>query len=79
MGARIRLAEGAHQPFRVTYWRRPQSFRLEPRRWGDLDLPTLLRTVRVICLDTGLPVEFPKGFVDSLGMIDLDLDLARAG
>lgn len=70
--------KGVPAPFHIHYWRRPRSFRLDPRP-GELDPPALARTLRAISRDTGLPLQLPEAFLDSLGVLDLDVDLPVGG
>jgi hypothetical protein len=62
-----------HRAFRVTHWRRPQSFHLE-HCWGDLDSRSLLRNLKAMSQFTRLPLEVPKTYLDSLGLFDSEVD-----
>lgn len=61
-----------HRPFRVTQWRRPRSFHLE-RCWGELDSRSLLSTLKAMSRYTGLPLDVPKTYLDSLGLFDSEI------
>lgn len=61
-----------HRAFRVDHWRRPRSFHLE-RCWGELDSRSLLRNVKAMSQCTGLPLEIPKTYLDSLGLFDSEI------
>jgi hypothetical protein len=65
--------EDRHRPFRVNYWSRPRSFHLESCR-GYLDSRSLLRTLKEMSRCTGLPLEIPKKYLDSLGLFDFEID-----
>ncbi len=62
-----------HRPFRVTQWRRPRSFHLE-QCWGELDSRSLLLSLKAMSRCTGLPLEIPKAYLDSLGLFDSEID-----
>lgn len=65
--------DNLHRPFRVPHWRRPRSFQLEPC-WGELESRSLLRNLKAMSRSTGLPLEVPKTYLDSLGLFDSEID-----
>lgn len=65
--------EQGRRPFRVSGWGRLRSFRLAPSPPANDGLE-LLRALRAIAADAGLPLVVPERFLDGLGVSDLELD-----